>query len=97
MFFPRVAVTAFTSRAAARTTSSNAFRFAKGTHHRFAAATGSSSHLLFSTDVKVPPAPTSNHAHTKLANAQGSIIYTETDEAPALATFSLYPAVAKVC
>jgi hypothetical protein len=47
--------------------------------------------------VAVPDAPTSNHAHSKLAGAQGSIVYTETDEAPALATYSLYPAVAKVC
>jgi Monomeric isocitrate dehydrogenase len=46
--------------------------------------------------VDVPPPPTSHHAHTKLPNAQGTIIYTETDEAPALATYSLYPAVNKI-
>ncbi|KAL3907337.1 MAG: hypothetical protein SGARI_003586, partial [Bacillariaceae sp.] len=45
---------------------------------------------------EVPPAPTSGHPHKPLANAQGSIIYTETDEAPALATYSLYPAVNKI-
>lgn len=45
--------------------------------------------------VDVPPAPTSSHPHTKLPGAHGSIIYTETDEAPALATYSLYPAVEK--
>ena len=44
----------------------------------------------------IPLAPTSNHPHTKLANAQASIIYTETDEAPALATYSLYPVVKKI-
>jgi hypothetical protein len=49
-----------------------------------------------STTVDVPPPPTSHHAHTKLPNARGTIIYTETDEAPALATYSLYPAVNKI-
>jgi len=44
----------------------------------------------------IPSAPTSNHVHTKLANAQASIIYTETDEAPALATYSLFPVVNKI-
>ncbi len=47
-------------------------------------------------DVDIPPPPTSHHAHTKLPNAQGSIIYTETDEAPALATYSLFPVVNKI-
>jgi len=46
--------------------------------------------------VEIPAPPTSNHAHTKLPNAQASIIYTETDEAPALATYSLYPVVNKI-
>ena len=49
----------------------------------------------FLSSVKIPAAPTSNHPHTPLANATGSIVYTETDEAPALATFSLYPYIAK--
>jgi hypothetical protein len=40
--------------------------------------------------------PTSNHKHFPLTHAQGSVIYTETDEAPALATYSLYPVVSKV-
>mmetsp|Transcript_25237 Transcript_25237/g.69693 ORF Transcript_25237/g.69693 Transcript_25237/m.69693 type:complete len:793 (-) Transcript_25237:114-2492(-) len=47
------------------------------------------------SSVTVPPAPTSNHYHTPLPDAQGSIIYTECDEAPALATFSLYPIISK--
>jgi len=47
-------------------------------------------------DVFAPSPPTSNHHYVKLPNAQGSIIYTETDEAPALATYSLYPVVAKI-
>ncbi len=51
---------------------------------------------FFSTTVDVPSPPTSNHQHIGIPNAQGSIIYTETDEAPALATFSLYPVIAKV-
>jgi monomeric isocitrate dehydrogenase len=44
----------------------------------------------------VPTPPTSNHAHKPVPNASASVIYTETDEAPALATFSLYPLVSKV-
>ena len=47
-------------------------------------------------ELNIPPAPTSNHPHTKLPNAQASIIYTETDEAPALATYSLFPVVNKI-
>jgi len=47
-------------------------------------------------DLEIPAAPTSNHPHTKLDNAQASIIYTETDEAPALATYSLFPVVNKI-
>lgn len=45
---------------------------------------------------RVPDPPTSHHPHTPLPNAKASIIYTETDEAPALATFALYPIVSKV-
>lgn len=50
----------------------------------------------FLSTVKVPDAPTSNHPHSPLPDAKGSIVYTETDEAPALATYSLYPYIAKV-
>lgn len=39
--------------------------------------------------------PTSNHPYSPLENAKGSIIYTETDEAPALATFSFLPVLRK--
>ena len=46
--------------------------------------------------IDIPSAPTSNHPHTPLPNAQASIIYTETDEAPALATYSLFPVVNKI-
>jgi len=56
----------------------------------------SSSVALRSEDLGIPAAPTSNHPHTKLENAQASIIYTETDEAPALATYSLFPVVNKI-
>jgi hypothetical protein len=58
-------------------------------------ATASPQQFWMST-VAVPDAPTSNHVHSKLAGAKGRIIYTETDEAPALATYSLYPVVSKV-
>jgi len=51
---------------------------------------------MSSGDLEIPPPPTSHHPHTNVPNAQGTIIYTETDEAPALATYSLYPAVAKI-
>ena len=51
---------------------------------------------LSTSSVSVPPPPTSNHPHHKLEGAEGMIIYTETDEAPALATYSLYPVIAKV-
>ena len=44
----------------------------------------------------IPMPPTSNHPHTPFPDAKGAIIYTETDEAPALATFSLYPVISKV-
>lgn len=49
---------------------------------------------LFSVNTRTA-APSSNHIHNKLENAKGSIIYTETDEAPALATFSLLPSLSK--
>jgi hypothetical protein len=88
MIFPRAAVSAFTSHAARST---NAARFAAQSRRMPLFA-----QQFWMSTVTVPDAPTSNHAHSKLAGAQGSIIYTETDEAPALATYSLYPAVAKV-
>lgn len=49
-----------------------------------------------SSGIDIPPPPSSNHPHAPLPNAKGSIIYTETDEAPALATYSLYPLISKV-
>jgi len=45
--------------------------------------------------VSIPEPPTSNHYHVPLANVTDTIVYTETDEAPALATYSLYPYIAK--
>jgi hypothetical protein len=51
---------------------------------------------FLSAVVAVPEPPTSHHIHRPLAGAKGSIIYTETDEAPALATYSLLPVIAKV-
>jgi hypothetical protein len=63
-------------------------RWMKNSFSSVAAATGEV--------VSVPSPPTSNHHHVNLPHAQGSIIYTETDEAPALATYSLYPVVAKI-
>ena len=57
--------------------------------------TPSLSRRVFSS-VEVPDPPTSHHVHHPLSNAQGTILYTETDEAPALATFCLYPILRKV-
>lgn len=51
-------------------------------------------HRFFSSDLNVP-APTSNHPYIPLPGAKGSIIYTETDEAPALATYSFLPVLRK--
>jgi len=56
---------------------------------------GPATSARFMSSVSVPDAPTSNHPHTPLENASASIVYTETDEAPALATYSLYPYIAK--
>lgn len=47
------------------------------------------------SSIDIPLPPTSNHHHTPLPNAEGKIIYTETDEAPALATYSLLPFINK--
>jgi len=59
-------------------------------------ATGSKMQLTRSmSDVVVPEPPTSNHIHKGIPGATGQLIYTETDEAPALATFSLLPVLAK--
>ena len=45
----------------------------------------------------IPPPPTSHHPYKAMPGAKGTIMYTETDEAPALATYSLLPVIAKVC
>jgi len=55
----------------------------------------SSNAARYFSSVDVPDAPTSNHPHHDLPSANGSLIYTETDEAPALATFSLLPILTK--
>mmetsp|Transcript_8343 Transcript_8343/g.10560 ORF Transcript_8343/g.10560 Transcript_8343/m.10560 type:complete len:818 (-) Transcript_8343:130-2583(-) len=47
------------------------------------------------SELSMPSPPTSIHPHSIVPNAKGSLIYTETDEAPALATFSLLPILAK--
>ncbi|KAL3809405.1 hypothetical protein ACHAXA_007005 [Cyclostephanos tholiformis] len=47
------------------------------------------------SDVVLPEPPTSNHPHKPIPGVTGKLIYTETDEAPALATFSLFPVLSK--
>lgn len=89
MLFSRVAVAALTKRSVMAPVS------------RLARASGPTSSALswsprWMSTVEVPRPPTSHHRHVPLTNPDGTIIYTETDEAPALATYSLYPAVAKV-
>jgi len=49
----------------------------------------------FLSALGIPAPPTSHHVHRPLEGAKGSIVYTETDEAPALATYSLLPVIAK--
>mmetsp|Transcript_35997 Transcript_35997/g.39787 ORF Transcript_35997/g.39787 Transcript_35997/m.39787 type:complete len:778 (+) Transcript_35997:74-2407(+) len=51
--------------------------------------------IRLSSSIDIPFPPTSNHQHNPLPNAEGKIIYTETDEAPALATYSLLPFINK--
>ncbi|GKY97323.1 hypothetical protein MPSEU_000690700 [Mayamaea pseudoterrestris] len=62
---------------------------------RHRAAASCSLRALSAAAVHVPPPPTSNHKHSPLPGAVGTIVYTETDEAPALATYSLYPYLSK--
>jgi len=49
----------------------------------------------FSSDVTIPKPPSSTHPYKKGKSSKCSLIYTETDEAPALATFSLLPIISK--
>lgn len=49
----------------------------------------------FMSTISVPSPPTSNHPHKVLPNAKGKLIYSETDEAPSLATYSLLPILTK--
>lgn len=52
--------------------------------------------IYLATTMDIPSPPTSHHPHQPIPGAKGTIIYTETDEAPALATYSLLPILAKV-
>ncbi|KAL7456249.1 hypothetical protein ACHAWC_007766 [Mediolabrus comicus] len=58
-------------------------------------SSASLSHRRSMSDLALPEPPTSNHPHHNLPGAKGQLIYTETDEAPALATFSLLPVLTK--
>jgi len=63
---------------------------------RYISARSMRGNAAWMSTVDVPAPPTSNHTYKPLSGAQGKIIYTETDEAPALATYSLYPVVSKI-
>jgi len=84
------------SRSYFKSDSSNSFpkhgsgfvRYGNNLENRFRSA-------AFTTISDVPDAPTSTHTRHELKGAKGSLIYTETDEAPALATFSLLPILSK--
>jgi hypothetical protein len=66
-------------------------------HHQRHVSAAAAAAVAADTSAVVPTPPTSHHLHTPLDQpAKGSIIYTETDEAPALATYSLYPILRKV-
>eukprot|EP00980_Cylindrotheca_fusiformis_P016971 scaffold5159_cov112-Cylindrotheca_fusiformis.AAC.25 len=91
MFFRPAALAAFSRQGGIR---SRVFRPAS--LQRGHLLPGSSLAHWFSVAVEIPPPPTSHHPHTTLPNAKGTIIYTETDEAPALATYSLFPAVSRI-
>jgi isocitrate dehydrogenase len=90
MLFRRAAVAAFTKQGGIRSNSLRPVSLDRS--HLFAA---SSLPQWFSTAMEIPPPPTSNHPHKSLPGAKGMIIYTETDEAPALATYSLFPVLSK--
>lgn len=66
-------------------------------HGHLNGMTSTSTSSLRSFSIEVPAAPTSSHPHEPLPSARGGLIYTETDEAPALATYSLLPILSKVC
>ena len=91
MFVHRAAVTAIS---AGRSSVASAAFYGRNFARSSSVAASSTARWMSSVDV--PTAPTSNHAHKDLAGAEGSIIYTETDEAPALATYSLYPVISKI-
>jgi hypothetical protein len=96
------AIAAVSCRRGVPTLATTAAFFSK--HHRhggMGTTSTTTAQRLFATGgetgvIPVPKPPTSNHPHTPLPNAHGSMIYTETDEAPALATYSLYPVISKV-
>ena len=67
-----------------------------GSRHLDAVPLQSLNSSRFFSTVEVPVPPSSNHPYKKLPGASASLIYTETDEAPALATFSLLPVITKV-
>lgn len=72
-------------------------RIAQQHQQKFASAFASRpvSHFRSFSSVDMSAPPTSSHPHVPLSGANGSLIYTETDEAPALATYSLLPIIAK--
>lgn len=90
---PRIRAGSHITQPPANMTTMMSFRVVRSTAlaARFAARP-----MRMLSSIYIPPPPTSHHRYTPLEGAQGSIVYTETDEAPALATYSLLPVISKV-
>ena len=66
------------------------------THHPISIRRTNARFLSDTNVYSTPSPPTSTHPHPNTNKENDTLIYTETDEAPALATFSLLPIISKV-
>jgi len=65
------------------------------THHPISIRRTNARFLSDTNVYSTPSPPTSTHPHPNTNKENDTLIYTETDEAPALATFSLLPIISK--